>query len=215
MRYLTHAIAAGILLLIPVGTRLAAAQARSVSIGGYGLFGGMNFAAAESLKAVSGTSRGTLVGGGATVGLPWGGLFVDVGAWRVSLDGQRVFVSNGTVYPFGIPVTITVTPLEFTGGWQFKTKSKRFTPYVGIGVSSYAYTETSSLAAAGEDVSDRFSGYHLIGGVRMRVRKWLTAGGEVAWTTIPHALAAGGVSKEFGEDNLGGTSIRLKVTVGR
>ena len=55
-----------------------------------GLIGGMSFAALESFDAVLGTSSGTIFGGGAKVGLPWGGLFARVGAWRFSDEGERV-----------------------------------------------------------------------------------------------------------------------------
>lgn len=215
MRRATHAVFLGLMLSLLAGVMPAQAQSNGLFVGGYGMVGGMNFAAVESFDAVAGTSRGRLLGGGATVGLPWGGLFVDVGGWRVSQEGERVFVSGADVYKLGIPVTITVTPIEITGGWQFRGISRRFVPYVGAGASSYAYKETSSRSAAGEDVDERFSGYHVLGGVEFKVMKWLGVGGEVAWTTIPEALGAGGVSAGFDETDLGGTSFRMRITVGR
>ena len=48
-----------------------------------------------------------------------------------------------------------------------------------------------------------------------RALPWLAIGGEVAWSSVPDALGAGGVSAVFGEDNLGGTTIRIKATFGR
>ena len=201
----------GIFLLTLVST----AGAQGIDIKGYGLVGGMSFAASESFDAVLGTSSGVIFGGGAEVGLPWGGLYVGVGAWRFSEEGERVFVSGSEVFRLGIPLTIEVTPIEVTGGWRFKNVSPRFVPYVGAGWSSYAYKETSDFADAGDDVDERFSGFHILGGAEFKLTRWLGVGGELAWTTVPDALGTGGASRAFDETDLGGVSYRLKISVGR
>ena len=213
-RRLGRATALAALILAATAPR-AAAQSDGWHIGGYAMVGTMSFSASESFEAVLGTSSGTLFGGGATVGLPWGGLFFSVGASRVSEQGERVLVLDGRVYPLGIPLTVKVTPVEVTGGWQFRGLSRRFVPYVGGGFSSYAYQESSTFAAAGEDTDERFSGYHVLGGAEFKVAGWLGVGGEFAWTTVPDALGAGGVSEAFDDTDLGGTSLRLKITIGR
>ena len=64
-------------------------------------------------------------------------------------------------------------------------------------------------------VEDRFSGYHLLGGAEYRIRRWIALGGDVTWATVPDAIGEGGVSAQFDETNLGGTSIRFKITIGR
>jgi len=195
-------------------TLVSAAGAQGIDIKGYGLVGGMSFAASESFDAVLDTSSGVIFGGGAEVGLPWGGLYVGVGAWRFSEQGERVFVSGSEVFRLGIPVTIEVTPIEVTGGWRFKNFSTRFVPYVGAGWSSYAYKETSDFAD-GDDVDERFSGFHILGGAEFKLTHWLGVGGELAWTTVPDALGTGGASRAFDETDLGGVSYRLKISVGR
>ena len=196
-------------------TLVSAAGAQGIDIKGYGLVGGMSFAASESFDAVLDTSSGVIFGGGAEVGLPWGGLYFGVGAWRFSEEGERVFVSGSEVFRLGIPLTIEVTPIEVTGGWRFKNVSPRFVPYVGAGWSSYAYKETSDFAEAGDDVDDRFSGFHILGGAEFKLTRWLGVGGELAWTTVPDALGTGGASRAFDETDLGGVSYRLKISVGR
>ena len=192
-----------------------APQSRSIHIGGYGMFGLFNFAAIKTFDAVLGRPSGSIYGGGGTVGLPLGGLFVDVGAWRFKDVGERVFVNNGEVFHLGIPVTVTITPLEITGGWKFRRRNSRLVPYAGGGVTSYGYKETSAFSTPAEDVDERFNGYHVLGGVEYKVVRWLGLGGEVTWTTIPDAIGSGGASKVFGETDLGGTSFRAKITVGR
>lgn len=192
-----------------------APPSRSIQIGGYGMFGRINFKAIDSFEAVLGKRSGPIYGGGATVGLPLGGLYVDIGAWRFKQDGERVFVHDGEVFPLGIPLTVTLTPVEVTAGWKFRRRNSRFVPYAGGGFTSYSYKETSSFAGPGEDVDERFTGYHVIGGAEYKVMRWLGLGGEVSWATIPEATGTGGVSKAFGETDLGGTSVRAKIIIGR
>lgn len=193
----------------------APAAAQAVDIKGYGMLGSMRFSASESFEAILGSSSGLIFGGGAEVGLPVG-LYFGIGAWRFEDTGERVFLSGNDVFPLGIPVTVTVTPIEITGGWRFRQLSPRLVPYVGGGWSLVGYQEVAEFADEGENDRERFSGFHILGGVEYRVSTWLGVGGEVAWMNVPDALGTpGSASAHFDETNLGGTSLRLKVTVGR
>ena len=203
-------LACGLIAVAP-----AVARAQDVDIKGYGMFGSVNFSASESFDAVLGSSSGFILGGGGEVGLPWGGLYVGVGAWRFSEEGERVFVSGSEVFPLGIPLTVEVTPVEITGGWRFKNLWSRVVPYAGGGWSSYSYKETSEFADSAENVEERFNGWHILGGAEFRVTRWLGVGGEIAFASVPDALGVGGVSEAFDETNLGGTSYRVKISVGR
>jgi hypothetical protein len=188
----------------------------TLEIGGYGMIGLMNFAAADSFDVILGSPSGMLFGGGARVRLPLGGLFVDVGAWRFSGEGERAFVFEGEEFDLGIPVEITVTPLELTAGWEFRLRrTPKFRPYIGGGFSSYGYQETSEFATGNENVGERFSGVHLLGGADYRVSRFVSLAGEATWTTVPGALGEGGVSAAFDEPALGGVSFRFKVHIGR
>jgi len=197
----------------------AAAQTRtlrSIQIGGYAMAGQFTFAATKSFDAVLGTAAGPIFGGGATIGLPLGGLFVDVGAWRLAQSGERVLVLDGQVIPLGIPLDVTIVPIEISAGWKFRIRRlPGLIPYAAGGYTSFGYQETSSFAGAGEDVDERFGGYHLRGGAEFKITRWLGVAGELAWTTVADAIGSGGVSAAFNEDNLGGTSFRARITVGR
>lgn len=195
--------------------RRAAAAEETIGVRGFGLIGAHFFSASESFTAVLGSRSGPVFGGGGHVTFPVG-LYVEAAAWRFSEDGERVFVGPGDeVFPLGIPTTIQVTPLELTGGWRFTHLSRRLVPYVGAGINWHRYEETSDFAEAGDDVDERFTGYHLVGGVEVRLYRWIHAAGEVTWSSVADALGQGGASAAFDEDNLGGTSIRIKVLVGR
>lgn len=205
-------------LLAPFAVASARAQTRSSSglaIRGYGSGGVMIFSAAESFDAVLGKRSLPTFGGGVEVILR-DNIFIGVGAWRASQDGERVFVGpDNEVFPLGIPLQVTVTPIELTGGWRFTNLSRRFVPYVGGGFSSFKYSEDTNSDAPDDDVDERFGGGHLLGGVEVRVSAWLGVSGEVVWTTIPDGLGSAGASKAFDETNLGGTAVRVKVVVGR
>jgi hypothetical protein len=178
---------------------------------------GLNEAWSGQLAIVA-TELGTNLvkhGGGGEVLLPWN-IYVEIGAWQFKDNGERVFVTtNNEVSKLGIPVEITVTPLEVTAGYRFNQVGRRIIPYAGVGYSSYRYKETSEGADPAENVDDRFTGFHLQGGVEYQPFRWLAVGGELGWASIADALGEGGVSKHYNEDNLGGSSFRLKISVGR
>lgn len=189
---------------------------RPVEIGGYVMLGLMNFTAADTFDVGLGSPYGSIFGGGARVGLPLGGLFVNVGAWQFRDRGQRVFVFEDQAFPLGIPLDVTITPLEISGGWQFRfRRSPQLRPYLAGGFTSYGYKETSEFATDAENVDERFKGYHLTGGVEFPVQEWIGVAWEVNWTTVPDAIGDGGVSAEFNESNLGGIAFRFNITIGR
>ena len=191
-------------------------QSNSLQIGGYAMFGNISFTAAESFDAVVGSPSGPIFGGGARVGLPIGGLFVDAGAWRYRADGERVFVDGDEVFRLGIPVEITVTPIEISAGWRFRIRqAPKFSPYAAGGLTILRYQETSDFATESENVDDTFNGFHVLGGAEYKLTRWLGVAGEAAWSTVPDALGEAGVSAAYDETDLGGMSFRFKVTIGR
>lgn len=172
------------------------------------------FTAAETFDAVLGDSRGEDFGGG--VSLTQGPAYIDVTARRFSKSGQRVFVTDGgQAFPLGVATDVTMTPIEITAGWRFRPRFGRVIPHLGVGYTRLRYEEASDFAGEGEDVSTWFNGFHVIGGLEVRASRWIGIGADVVWTSIPDGLGDGGASQAFGESNLGGTSVRLKVIVGR
>ena len=208
--WLAAVCVAAVLLAAP-----AAAQTRDFTLRGFGDIGWTTFTAEKSFSAVLGSDTGRVLGGGVEALLPRR-LFVNLRASRFREVGQRVFLFNGEQFNLGIPTTITVTPLELTGGYRFDF-GWRLVPYGGAGLGGYRYEETSRFAEASENVSERFTGYHVVGGVEVRLAQWIGAAAETQWATVPDALGnePNSVSHEFGESGLGGVTFRLKVVVGR
>lgn len=182
---------------------------------GFGDIGSTTFTAEKSFTAVLGSETGRVFGGGVEAVLPQR-VFVNLRASRFREVGQRVFLFNGEQFDLGIPTTITVTPLELTGGYRFDF-GRRFIQYGGAGLGWHRYEETSRFADASETVNERFAGYHVMGGAEFRLAPWIGAAAEAQWTRVPDALGAdpNSVSREFDESDLGGVTFRLKVVVGR
>jgi opacity protein-like surface antigen len=196
--------------------RPAPAPRETFGIRGFGDVGQTTFTAKESFEAVLGKTSALVFGGGVEAVLPQR-IFFGVRVSRFEETGQRVFVFNDTVFPLGIDSTITVTPVEVTAGYRFGGSRSRVVPYGGGGIGWHKYEESSEFAEDAENVRETNTGYHVVGGVELRITRWLAASGEAQWTTVPDALGQNpnSVSAVFGETDLGGTTFRIKVVVGR
>ncbi len=195
---------------------MAVSDSASAQIRGFADVGSTTFAATESFEAILGTATGVVFGGGVEVVLPKN-IFASVRASRFRKTGERVFITEGGErFGLGIPATITVTPIEFTGGYRFD-RGWRVVPYAGGGYGRHRLQEASDFATADEDVEESFNGYHVLGGAEFRFSQWIGAAGELQWATVPDALGQdpNGVSNHFDETNLGGLTFRAKVVIGR
>jgi outer membrane protein W len=139
---------------------------------------------------------------------------LEVSASHFKNTGQRAFVNNGQTFQLGIPLTATVVPLEFTAGYRFMTGS-RVRPYAGGGIGVYHYQETSGFAQDSENIDQRHAGAIVEGGAEVRLREWFGVAADVHYTYVPGILGDAGLSKDFGENSLGGFSFRVKVLVGK
>ena len=210
-------LVAAAMVAVSLSPEVASAQQRT-AVRGFGDFGATLFSAGDTFDAVVGSSTGTFFGGGVEVVLPQR-YFFNLRISRFNKSGERVFVQDNEVFPLGIDMKVTITPVEVTGGYRFQPQGQtgKFIPYVGGGIGWYRYAETSDFAETGEDVSETFQGYHLLGGVEVRLNQWLALGGEGQWTTVPDAFEPepGSAADVFGETNLGGLGFRVRFTVGR
>lgn len=193
----------------------SSANAQELEAHGFADLGVTMFTATESFKAVLDSSTGIVFGGGGGVVLPQK-IFVDVRASRFKKDGTRVVVTDGQIFDLGIANTITITPVEVTGGYRFGRPRDSLRPYAGGGISWYRYAESDAFATATEAVNETFTGFHVLGGAEFRVHKYFGVAGEVAWAGVPDALGQqpGSVGTAFDETDLGGTTFRVKLVIG-
>jgi len=191
----------------------------TTSIRGFGDFGAERFAAGDTFDATLGSSTGVFFGGGVEVVLPqrW---FISARLSHFQKSGERVFVDdNGEVFPLGIDMKVGITPIEVSAGYRFEPRGQKrnLIPYLGGGLGWYRYSETSDFADAGEDVSDTFQGYHVLGGVEYRIGRIFGIAGEAQWTTIPNAFedVPSSAADAFGESNLGGLGFAVRFVIGK
>lgn len=172
-------------------------------------------AAKESFEAVTGKSTLTGLGGGVEVQRIWRGIFARAAVSRMSQSGQRIFVFDNTVFPLGVPLDITMTPIELAAGWRFSPIGSRgIVGYLGAGGMFLSYNESSPSDAAGEEVSERYNGFLLFGGVEVPVWRFVSAGAEVGWRKV-QVPGLGGAMEAFGEEDLGGVTMRVMVSIRR
>ncbi len=178
------------------------------------LVSGEQMAAKTSFDATFGQSFEPFFGGGVNLVFRHG-LWAEVTVSHFSKTGQRAFLFNGQTFQVGVADTVSITPIEFTGGYRFRHVSPLLVPYVGAGVGTYGYDESSPNAAPGENVSTRHAGFVAVGGAEGRVQRWISIAGDVEYTHVPGILGTAGISLDANEHDLGGFAVRVKVIVGR
>ena len=134
-----------------------------------------NMAAKDSFEAVTGKTKMQGPGGGVEVQRLWRGVFARVSLTQMSETGERVFVFNNEVFPLGIPLEITLTPIDLALGWRLKPKTSRgIVPYAGVGVVFLKYKETSDADVGGEGVNESYRGVVIFGGVEVPVWRFIS-----------------------------------------
>jgi hypothetical protein len=203
-----------------VATVCVAAPASAQSTGGgitgrvFGWGESQQMAAKDTFEAVTGETTMTGAGGGVEVHNLWRNVFVRGSVSSLKATGERVFVFDGNAFPLGIPLEVTMTPIELGAGWRFSPVGRRLVPYAGAGALWMKYSEQSDGDTGSERVNETYTGVVVFGGVDVSVWRFVSAGAEVAWRTAKVKDPAGSLDA-FGEDNLGGVSFRVMVSIGR
>ena len=198
-----------------LATPAAAQDAPALSIRPFFVAAEQSFAATQTFDAAFSQHTGPFFGGGLQA-VVLDHFVVEVGASRFRKNGGRAFLSGGKAYSLGIPLTATITPLEITGGYRFLFKSMpSVRPYAAAGWTRYGYKETSDFALDGENVDTHHSGVVASGGVEVRLHRWIGAAIDAEYSRVRGILGVSGVSKQAGEQDLGGVAARVKVIIGR
>lgn len=170
--------------------------------------------AKDSFEAVTGSSSLSGAGVGAEVHRVWRRVFLRAATSKLSAEGERIFVFDGTVFPLGIPLEVSVRPVELAAGWRFAPVGKRLVPYAGAGLLWMKYSEEADGDSSTDSVKETWRGAVVFGGVDVSVWRAVSAGAEVAWRSAK-VKNPGGAMAAFGEDSLGGVSVRVLLSIGR
>jgi len=203
-----------LLLATLLGT-VASAPAQAQSFGLDIEAGYRTLAAADSAQAIFGSSSG-FSGGGSVQYAFKRGLFVRAGGRSFRKTGERVFLADAssTPYPLGFPLEASITSIDVLAGWRFKLggkKPSRFVPYAALGVELASYKEESTVAGLVETSDASQAGFQAVGGVEASIAGGWSLAAEVGYATVPSALGVGGVSKIYGEDDIGGLRVMGRV----
>jgi hypothetical protein len=178
----------------------------------YGQFDRMAMSASQSFDAILGSSSLTGFGAGVEALDLWKGVFARVTFGFRSDTGTRVIVGDGQVIDVGIPLELSLNDFTIGGGWR-QAVHPRVIAYGGAGFVRVSYSEKSDFST---EESAGFGGNSVFGGVEFPLNRWLIAGAEVEWRSVPDALGEfPSVSRAFDETNLGGTALRVLVGIRR
>ena len=196
-----------------------AAPRAPIGVNGFVSVSSMRPSASDSFRAAGLGSSATEIGGGVQVTNLWRHLFVQgaVSTWDGS--GERAFVDAiGNRFPLGIPLEVSTTYVDVTAGWKFTLGARGFAqrvrPYVGAGVGFANYSESSPFAEGGDDIDERFTSTHFLGGVEVALHRWVGVAADLKFRNIPDAFGDG-IAGALRDDNLGGTSAGIRIIVGR
>lgn len=175
---------------------------------------GQSMTAKDTFDAIAGESTMFGVGGGLEVHRLWRQVFLRASVSRLQVEGERVFVFDGAVFRLGIPLDVQLTPIELTAGWRFDRDGRRVVPYLGGGTVLMNFREESPGDTASERVRKQYTGSVAFVGVDVSAWRFMSVGAELGFRTVK-VTKPGGTLGALREDNLGGVSMRVMVSVGR
>jgi hypothetical protein len=196
-------LAAGSFLTLAAAATFGAGRATAGEIAVEGQGGYFQMAASNSGSALFGSDHGATFGGALRYTF-WRGAFVSAGARTFSKDGERVFVAtpSSVVQKLGFPLTMRTTPIFLSLGYRFRN-GHMVVPYVSAGGTITQYKETSTVA--GESFDESLSKAGFVGAVGVEIgRGLLRFAAEGGWCAVPNAIGNAGVSKVYGENDIGG-----------
>jgi hypothetical protein len=170
--------------------------------------------APKSAKAIfDGSQGGGTIGGFFQLGLGRS-FFISAHGRYFERTGERVFVASagGEVFRLGHPLTIRLIPVYGAVGYRF-VNSARWAPYVKVGLGATSYRETSDVAGLIETASATKAAYHFAAGVDVLTGP-LRFGVEVTYSLVPNTIGESGVSKVYGETDVGGATIVARLGFG-
>jgi opacity protein-like surface antigen len=198
-------LAAALLLTLTAARPTGAGEIAVEGQAGY-----RNLAFKDTAQALLGSTGGGTFGGALRYTF-WRGAFVSAGFRTFSKDGERVFVASSTapVQKLGFPLSLKIDSFPLMVGYRFRA-GHLIVPYAAAGASLTRYEETSDVAGEAFDESVSRTGFVGAGGVEVG-RGVFRFGAEAGYTTVSGAIGKDGVSKVYGEDDIGGAYVVGKI----
>jgi opacity protein-like surface antigen len=203
-------------ILSPVLLLFLAATGRGQTLGVDFEAGYRGLSASKSADAIFGSSGGATFGGSVQY-IHARGPFLRVGLRDFGKTGEKVFVADATseVFPLGFPLEVNITSVDIIAGWRFrlgkKQKPSPFTPYVGVGVDIASYKEESTVAGLVETDEQSKTGVQFLGGLEYRAFGSFAVSAEAGYSILSGTIGLGGISKIYGEDDIGGFRIMGRI----
>ena len=107
-------------------------------------------------------------------------------------------------------MTVSINSIDVLAGWRFKLGGKKpspFVPYLGVGLELASYKEESTVAELVETNDQSKTGFQFLGGLEYKGFGKVVLAAEVAYAIVPNTIGVGGVSKVYGEDDIGGLRV--------
>ena len=120
--------------------------------------------------------------------------------------------AGSPVYKLGFPLKARLRPIYGTVGYRFPLGKSAFVPYVGVGGGSTSYREESTIAGITTTEERSEGSFHGLLGIEFG-RGHLRVAAEGVYTTVSDAIGVAGVSKVYGEDDLGGFVAQAKLII--
>ncbi len=193
------ALSFGLLLAVA-----APGRAQGLAVQGLGGYAGLS--ASKTADAIFGSSGGASYGGSLSYAFS-NGFYVEGGARYFSKTGQRVFVASagGPVFSLGFPLSMRLVPIFLNIGYRFTNRSP-ILPYLAVGGNITSYHEESTIQGLSQSVDSTKAGGQALGGVEFG-KGHVRLAAEAEYAFVPNSAGIGGVSKVYGEKDLGGFSV--------
>jgi opacity protein-like surface antigen len=170
-----------------------------------------SLSASQSAKAVFDGSTGGATFGGALRYVLYKGFYIAGGARTFTKSGERVYVaaSGSPVAKLGFPLDVRITPIFGTLGYRFR-EGRSLVPYLGVGGGVTSFKETSDVTGDVREESRSKSSFQALVGLEYGTGM-IRFGAEGVYSSTPDSIGVGGVSKVYGEKDIGGFSILGKL----
>jgi opacity protein-like surface antigen len=164
----------------------------------------------QSAIAIFGSSGGATYGGSLRY-VHKSAFYASAAALYWSEKGERVFLpsASGAVSHLGFPLSVRIVPITATVGYRFRN-AHALVPYLGVGGGVTQYHEESDVTGDVETQSRSNGTFVLEGGLEYG-KGPLRVAAEGRYSAVKDAVGLGGVSKVYGERDLGGWTVLGKL----